>query len=962
MNRSIGESKGLRARAEAKVADAGRAPAAPEAESKLLHELEVHQVELEIQNEELRRAHLALEAAYEEYVELFEFSPIGYLTLDRRGVITRANLAGAALLGVSRARLQGQPFARMVGKESADAWHRAFASQIKAGVERQDCDVVIRRGDGSSFAAHLACRYHTITDVGPRVQVAITDVTEQRRALDLALAPDRLGPFRAVIDALPIGVNIVELAADGTPRFISHDSTYGRMPGTLSERGIPAEDLPFEVFRPDRITPIPVEDWPGPRAARTGEAVHDAELHAFRGGKWSVHSVSAAPIPAVDPGEPRRAVTVLLDVTERVEQGRQAEEVKARLSYVIDGSNDGFFDWDLVAGHGKYSRGFASLLGYDLAELETDRSAWERLVHPDDLERGREAAERHGRGEAEQFAVELRLRHRDGHWVWVAARGKIVQRDEGGKPLRMAGTLTDVTLRRRAEEELRVRQAQLDIAARSGGLGLWELDLTTNQAWRTLQHDRIFGYDGLQPSWGPDEALRHVVPDDRPIFHRAFEEALATGKFHYQLRIQPAQGDLRWIEANGEVIRDEAGTPIRMAGTVVDISDRKLAEARVREASAYARSLLEASIDPLVTISPDGKITDVNVATEKVTGIPRDRIVGSDFADYFTEPERARAGYQEVLAAGAVRDFPLTIRHASGRTAEVLYNATVYRDPDGQIRGVFAAARDVSVLRATQEQLAIASRLAAMGRVVAGLAHQVNNPLSVQLSGQGVALEALMGFRERVLRSNLDDRTSILRNLDEAKEALEDAQAGGQRIARIVKDLSILGRAEPRRSRVRLADVVADALRWMPSSVASSASVRVVHRDAPEVEVSAALLEQVIVRLVTNAAKATIPGTRGEIVIRTGPGSTGMARLEVVDHGVGIEPAIMDRLFEPFFTTRPAGEERGTGLGLAVSHAVVTAHGGTLSVESTPGKGTTFRIELPIAREGGPTGQEVDAR
>jgi len=292
----------------------------------------------------------------------------------------------------------------------------------------------------------------------------------------------------------------------------------------------------------------------------------------------------------------------------------------------------------------------------------------------------------------------------------------------------------------------------------------------------------------------------------------------------------------------------------------------------------------------------------------------------------------------------------------------VLYNATVYRDQDDQIRGVFAAARDVSMLRATQEQLAVASRLAAMGRLVAGLAHQVNNPLSAQLSGQGVALEVLTGFRERILRSSLDDRTSILRDLDEAKEALEDAQAGGQRIARIVKDLSILGRADPRRSRVRLCDVVSDALRWIPGSVATLASVRVEHRDAPEVEVSAALLEQVIVRLVTNAARATIPGTRGEIVIRTGPGAKGMARLEVADHGVGIEPAVMDRLFEPFFTTRPAGDERGTGLGLAVSHAVVTAHGGSLSVDSTPGKGSTFRIELPIARQGGPTGQEAYGR
>ncbi len=858
MNRSTDHRKALRAKAEAKIASERGARGPSQAESSPLHELQVHQIELEMQNEELRRALEALEEAHEEFVELYEFSPVGYLTLDRRGVVTRANLAGAALLGVNRVRLQGRPFARLVAGESADRWHRVFTAQIQGAADRTDCGLVLRRGDGSSFEAHVACRHRTGADPGSIVQLAITDVTEQRRALALALSPERMGAFRAAIDALPIGVTLVELAADGKPSFIIHNSAYERVPGPLSVNGVAFEDLPYQPFRPDRTTPIPVEDQPGPRAARTGEVVHDAEVHTLQSGRWRVLSVSAAPIP-VDPGGPLRAVSVILDITDRVEQARQVEEVKARLSHVIDGSSDGFFDLDLVAGSVKCSRGLASMLGFDLSELQTRLEAFEQMVHPDDRERDRAAREAHLRGEAEQYAVELRLRHQRGHWIWFAARAKVVERDAAGKAIRVAGTLTDITLRRRAEDALRVQQAQLDIAARSGGLGLWELDLATNHAWRTVQHDRLFGYEELQPSWGPDEALRHVLPEDRPIFHRAFELALATGHFHYELRILPAKGALRWIEASGEVIRDEAGRPVRIAGTVMDVTERRRAEERAREASAYARSLLEASIDPLVTISPEGKVTDVNAATEAATGVPRERIVGADFADFFTEPERARAGYRQVLTAGAVRDLPLTIRHASGRTTEVLYNATVYRGRDGQVQGVFAAARDVSDLRATQEQLAIASRLAAMGRLVAGLAHQVNNPLAAQLSGQGVALEVLRSVRDRVLRSSMEDRTSILRDVDEAAEALEDAQAGGQRIARIVKDLSIFGRPEPRRSRIRLADVVSDALRWMPGSVAQSSSVQVKHQEAPEVLISPAQVEQAIVHLVTNAAKGSDP-------------------------------------------------------------------------------------------------------
>ena len=98
-----------------------------------------------------------------------------------------------------------------------------------------------------------------------------------------------------------------------------------------------------------------------------------------------------------------------------------------------------------------------------------------------------------------------------------------------------------------------------------------------------------------------------------------------------------------------------------------------------------------------------------------------------------------------------------------------------------------------------------------------------------------------------------------------------------------------------------------------------------------------------------NAAKATPAGKHGKVVIRTSTGSPGMARLEVIDHGTGIAPAVLGRIFEPFFTTRQVGEGRGTGLGLAVCHAIVTAHGGTLTVESEVGKGSTFRVELPAA-------------
>jgi len=137
-----------------------------------------------------------------------------------------------------------------------------------------------------------------------------------------------------------------------------------------------------------------------------------------------------------------------------------------------------------------------------------------------------------------------------------------------------------------------------------------------------------------------------------------------------------------------------------------EVAARKHAEEKLSAASQYARNLIESSLDPLVTISADGKITDVNEATIKVTGIEREQLIGTDFSNYFTEPEKARKGYQQVFAKGFVTDYPLTIRHRDGRLTDVLYNASVYKDTRGNVLGIFAAARDVTARKKAEEELA----------------------------------------------------------------------------------------------------------------------------------------------------------------------------------------------------------------------------------------------------------------
>src|SRR2546430_2805329 len=156
----------------------------------------------------------------------------------------------------------------------------------------------------------------------------------------------------------------------------------------------------------------------------------------------------------------------------------------------------------------------------------------------------------------------------------------------------------------------------------------------------------------------------------------------------YPLTIRHRDGKLTDVLYNASVYKDSPGNVLGVFASARDVTAQK-------QASQYARSLIEASLDPLVTISPEGKITDVNEGSIKVTGISRENLIGTDFSDYFTEPKKAREGYQRVFAEGFVTDYPLTIRHTDGRLTDVLYNASVYKNAQGSVLGVFVAARDV---------------------------------------------------------------------------------------------------------------------------------------------------------------------------------------------------------------------------------------------------------------------------
>src|SRR5271157_152778 len=248
--------------------------------------------------------------------------------------------------------------------------------------------------------------------------------------------------------------------------------------------------------------------------------------------------------------------------------------------------------------------------------------------------------------------------------------------------------------RERAEHALKESEVRYRTIFENTGTATVIVDEDATIVLANRQFERLTGYSRSEIE-GKKKWTEFVIEEDLPkvkLLSRVVGKHPRTPSDGYEFRISGSGGDILNVLANLALIPSTKRTVM----SLLDISKLKKAERERREASLYARSLIEAGIDPLITINADGKIMDVNSAAEATTGVPRVDLIGSDFVDYFTEPEKAQDVYQEVFAKGVVRDYTLAIRHVSGRVTEVLYNASLYRSESGDIQGVLAVARDIT--------------------------------------------------------------------------------------------------------------------------------------------------------------------------------------------------------------------------------------------------------------------------
>ncbi|MES2565842.1 MAG: ATP-binding protein [Bacteroidota bacterium] len=384
-------------------------------------------------------------------------------------------------------------------------------------------------------------------------------------------------------------------------------------------------------------------------------------------------------------------------------------------------------------------------------------------------------------------------------------------------------------------------------------------------------------------------------------------------------------------------------------------------------ASQYSLSLIEASRDPLVTISPKGKITDMNHATAKITGMTREELTGTDFFDYFTDQQKAREVYQEVFAKGSVADLPLTLRHKNGKLTDVLFNGSVYKDDNGKVLGVVIVARDVTeqkriatelteakvfaelatgIAEEAKSKAESATRIAenavkAKQQFLSNMSHEIRTPMN-----------AIIGFTKVVLKTDLTAKQ---------KEYLSAIKVSGDALIVLINDILDLAKVDAGKmvfdhTPFKMASSVSAMLHMFETKIQEKnlELVKEYDKNIPEVLVGDPVrLHQIILNLVSNAVKFT---AKGKIVVSVKlieqDAEKVIIEFAVTDTGIGISETKMEHIFENF-QQATSGTSRlygGTGLGLAIVKQLIEPQGGTINVTSKIDEGSTFSFTLSFSK------------
>jgi PAS domain S-box-containing protein len=952
----------------------------PEETRRTLHELRVHQVELEMQNKELRRTQEELKASQAQYSELYDQAPVGYLTLDEQGLILKANLAAARLLGVTSSALTKQPFTRFILPAEHDLYY-VYRKQLHETGSRHSCELRMLKSDGTAFWTHLLATSAPNAVGVPVIYVTLRDIAERKRAEEaLRRSEER---YRELFDRASEGIFFITL--DGT--LVAVNDAFAQMHGYRAAEMLHMrlEDLDTpDTFQrlPERIARI-----------RAGESITFEVEHYHRDGHAFPLEVSASLITS---GGESYIQCFHRDITERkqaeavarvrLERNRLHQQVLAAAS-VLPAATEG--DLDAFAEHlveqaaraVGAERASVWLLNADESELRclnlyeasprrhsagvvlTRRqftNEFEALLTTKYVDADDPLTDVRTAGYVEGYLKPLHITSMLDTVIRISGRNlgvlflEHVDRPHHWEPdeIVFACQLSDLIAiaminaeRRQADTALRFAQFAMEQMADAI---FWvaedgRIDYANAAGCRSL------GYTEA-------ELLRLYIADidvdfTRDRWPQHWQELKRAGSLFFESWLRPRMGSPFHVEIRANYMT--FGGRDYNCAFVRDITERSRA---LESLAASERRLRDAQ-----RLAHIGSWQWV-VATDTVTWSEElYRIAGQDpslpapsyaaLAACYTPGswEQLSAAVAEVLKGGSPYELELAMVRPDGGTRCVLTRGESDHDDSGRIVGLQGTCQDISQRKLEEEareklesQLHQAQKLESVGRLAGGVAHDFNNLLMGIMNYVELCQDELAP--EHPVRGYLDEITrDAQRSADITKQLL--AFARKQVIAPKVLDLNDALVGMLKMLRHLMGEDI--AVNWMPGT------------HLWPVKIDHGQLDQILANLCINARDA-IAGV-GRVTIETAnvtldqaycaehPGTAPgeYVGLAVSDTGCGMSQDVLAHIFEPFYTTKEVG--KGTGLGLATVYGIVEQSHGHIEVQSEVSKGTTFRIHLPRA-------------
>ena len=628
----------------------------------------------------------------------------GFWLTDMQGQLLQVNDTYCRMSGYSEQELLTMRIHDLEAIETVEDV-ASHLQKIQANGEDR-FETLHRRKDGTIYDVEVGVQYHAVN--GGRMVAFLQDITE-RKQTEAALRSSETH-LRTIVDNEPECIKIVDAHGrlkqmnPAGLRMIEADSLEQVTGHSLLEVVAPEHRMAFASLHKRVI------------AGEPGQL--EFEVIGLKGGRrWlETHAV-----PIQEQGE-----TMLLGVTRDITQRKLAEEAlresEFRWKFAIEGAGDGVWDWNIQTDSAEYSKRWKEMLGYSDDDILPTNDEWKTRIHPDDREYVANTMQDYLEGKTEIYVVEYRLRCKDGNYKWILGRGMIVSHSKDGRPLRMIGTHTDITMRKQIEHELSESEFRWKFAIEGSGDGVWDVNVQTDEAKYSKRWKEMLGYSEEDVMGHRQEWINRIHPEDKTKVLAAGQAYLdgLTDTYVVEYRLQCKDGQYKWMLSRGMIVsRDENNRPLRMIGTQTDITERKTAQLALQQ----TRTALEESHDrfkdlyefaPIgyLTISSHGLITQLNWRASAMLGMDRKHIIHKRFAEFIDESDKGRWSRMflamKELAAGEEYSFDLKFYLHNKMTFHANLNCARMNDEDEQ-----------SMLRVTLEDITMIKKSEADLRVAA---------------------------------------------------------------------------------------------------------------------------------------------------------------------------------------------------------------------------------------------------